>query len=505
MSPLPALASGTDTALTASTLQFGGNSGILTRSRLFRWETLGQVQIAAGKAARAPDQACCRRAFRRNGAGRLHESARNIWVRVAGRPRRESPGLVHANSHVADESRGDWNAFLSAGDLWRATSTLQLIYIRLRADANHFTKTPAFNQAVLSRFGLRTDDAPNSIDLSPRLGFTWQASPRTTIRGGTGQFRNLVDASLLAVPWVSTGLAGSTTRLSCVGSAVPTPDWRGYAGDPASIPTTCAGGTSPLVDAAPSVQLVDPHYRPARSWRSNLGFASTIARNVVSRWTAAVTQRESGGHDRRQPSWAIALHVGRRGARRLRSAIEHRRRDRCALADRGARRQRLRAGGACGIGPSQRHRQAIVTWRPFIPDNARRFFGDVVASYTLTAFARANAATTARRSVIRPRKSGHAAISTHATCSSSRRFSGPSAISERCSFFSGRAHSDSRSRRGLRDVNGDGLANDRAFIADSPALRSLIASSLVEVAQCLTSQIGRAAGRTAATGRGRRR
>ena len=50
------------------------------------------------------------------------------------------------------------------------------------------------------------------------------------------------------------------------------------------------------------------------------------------------------------------------------------------------------------------------------------------------------------------------------------------------------------------DVNGDGLANDRAFITDSPALRSLIASSSSNVAQCLTSQIGHASGRNSCEG-----
>jgi hypothetical protein len=50
------------------------------------------------------------------------------------------------------------------------------------------------------------------------------------------------------------------------------------------------------------------------------------------------------------------------------------------------------------------------------------------------------------------------------------------------------------------DVNGDGLANDRALITDSPALRSLIASSSRNVARCLTSQLGRIAGRNSCEG-----
>ena len=146
-------------------------------------------------------------------------------------------------------------------------------------------------------------------------------------------------------------------------------------------------------------------------------------------------------------------------------------------------------------------RQAIVTWRPFIPDNARRFFGDVVASYTLTG--------------IRASQRGYdgAAFGDPSTKEwargdlDARHLFVVQAVfrpfgDQRAMFFiSGRAQS------GLPftplvsgDVNGDGLANDRAFITDSPALRSLIASSSSNVAQCLTSQMGRAAGRNSCEG-----
>ncbi len=500
VSPLPASASGTDTALTASTLQFGGNSGVLTRSRLFRWETLGQVQIAPEK------QPTHRIKFAAD--ARLDETAQDVFTNQLGTFGYASLGDLAANRPASftrtltspTRVGGDWNAFVSAGDLWRATSTVQLIY-GLRADANHFTETPAFNPAVLSRFGLRTDDAPSSIDLSPRLGFTWQASPRTTIRGGTGQFRNLVDASLLAVPSVSTGLAGSAIRLSCVGSAVPTPDWRGYAADPSSIPATCAGGTGPLVDAAPSVQVVDSHYRPARGWRSNLGFASTIARNVVSvDGVLSLNGNQPGtlddnflGHSRfTLGDEGRAVFVPASSIVAATGALS----PTAARADSGFGRVVRVVSDLRSV-----TRQAIVTWRPFIPDNARRFFGDVVASYTLTG--------------IRASQRGYdgAAFGDPSTKEwargdlDARHLFVVQAVfrpfgDQRAMFFlSGRAQS------GLPftplvsgDVNGDGLANDRAFIADSPALRSLIASSASNVAQCLTAQIGHTAGRNSCEG-----
>jgi hypothetical protein len=500
VSPVPASGNGTDTTSTASTLQFGGNSGILTRSRLFRWETLGQLQIA-------PEAHATHR-IKLAADARFDENAQDVFANQLGTFSYASLSDLSANRPASftrtlsspTRRGGEWNAFVSAGDLWRATPTLQVIY-GVRADANRFTETPAFNEAVLSRFGLRTDDAPNSIDLSPRLGFTWQATPRTTIRGGTGQFRNAVDASLLAVPSVSTGLAGSTLRLACVGPAVPMPNWRGFAADPASIPTTCVGGGGPLVDAAPSVQVVDPNYRPPRSWRSNFGLASSVAKNVVSVDGVLSLNRNQPGivddNFLRQSRFTLSDEgrsvfvppssiVGATGA-----------------VSPTAARADSSFGRVVSV-VSDLHsitKQAIMTFRPFIPDNVRRFFGDIVTSYTLTdirasqrgfdgaAFGDPYAKEWARgdldarhlfvvQAVFRPFGDQRANI-----------------------FLSGRAQS------GLPftplvsgDVNGDGLANDRAFIADSPALRSLIASSSPGVARCLTSQIGRAAGRNSCEG-----
>ena len=500
VSPLASTAVAGDSGSTASTLQFGGNSGMLTRSRLFRWETLGQVQIA-------PETHAAHR-IKFAADARFDETAQDVFSNQLGTFSYASLGDLAANRPASftrtltspTRRGGEWNAFASAGDLWRAASTLQLIY-GLRADANHFTEAPAFNQAVLTRFGLRTDEAPNSIDLSPRLGFTWQATPRTTIRGGTGQFRNAVDASLLAAPSVSTGLAGAMLRLSCVGAAVPSPNWRGYTDDPSSIPTTCVGGGGPLVDAAPNVQLVDPNYRPARSWRSNLGVASTVAKNVVS--VDGILS-----HNGNQPGTIDDNFV---------------RQSRFALSDEGrpvfvpassivgttgalsptAARADSAFGRVVRVVSDLRSvsKQAIVTWRPFIPNNARRFFGDVAASYTLTD--------------IRSSQRGYdgAAFGDPSTKEwargdlDARHLFVIQAVfrpfgDQRAMFFlSGRAQS------GLPftplvsgDVNGDGLANDRAFIADSPALRSLIASSPSNVANCLTSQIGHAAGRNSCEG-----
>src|SRR6185369_14543872 len=67
------------------------------------------------------------------------------------------------------------------------------------------------------------------------------------------------------------------SRLTCIGSAVPAPNWSAYEGDPSLVPAQCAGAaTTSYVDAAPNVLLFSPHFAPARSWRSNLSWTSGL-------------------------------------------------------------------------------------------------------------------------------------------------------------------------------------------------------------------------------------
>src|SRR5439155_9812377 len=67
------------------------------------------------------------------------------------------------------------------------------------------------------------------------------------------------------------------TRVTCIGSAVPTPDWAAYENSQASIPTQCVGSApASYVDAAPAVQLFAKGYQPSTSWRSNLSWTSGL-------------------------------------------------------------------------------------------------------------------------------------------------------------------------------------------------------------------------------------
>lgn len=188
----------------------------------------------------------------------------------------------------------EWNGFVSIGDFYKVTPRFQLLY-GVRAEGNHYTERPLYNAAVDAAFGARTDAAPERFHVSPRAGFTWSYSKggrgagwtwngwgkfpmaeTGVIRGGIGEFRSMLSPALLAEPGARTGLPGGLHTVSCVGDAVPTPDWASYLSATASVPQDCVGGVGALRDAAPSVQLVDRAYGASRSWRANLSWTGAV-------------------------------------------------------------------------------------------------------------------------------------------------------------------------------------------------------------------------------------
>lgn len=189
------------------------------------------------------------------------------------------------------QTGGEWNAFASLADKLKLKDNLQVVF-GLRAELNRFTYAPANNPLVEQTFGIRNDFAPNTMHVSPRMGFTWvkrggyghmvnnlgefRLSPDGFLRGGFGEFRGMTSPTLLAGPSSYTGLPGSTRQLSCIGSATPFADWMGLINGTSAAPSECIGGSAPSAfrDVSPSVQLIEPGYAPPRSWRANVGYGS---------------------------------------------------------------------------------------------------------------------------------------------------------------------------------------------------------------------------------------
>ncbi|HEY4306348.1 MAG TPA: carboxypeptidase-like regulatory domain-containing protein [Gemmatimonadaceae bacterium] len=189
---------------------------------------------------------------------------------------------------ATDEAQ--WIGAVTLGDTYRPTHDVQIIY-GTRVDANHFVDAPASNAEVARLFGSSNTQLPNRIEVSPRIGFSWTYGsvgeiggfarvPRAVIRGGVGVFQGTSNPTLVSQTLANTGLAAGVQQLNCVGAAVPTPQWSAY-DDPATIPTSCADGTSGSVFAtsSPDVTLFDKRYEASRSLRSNLEWSGPMLDN----------------------------------------------------------------------------------------------------------------------------------------------------------------------------------------------------------------------------------
>ena len=174
------------------------------------------------------------------------------------------------SSSLRSSSRS--SAALYAGDAWQPRGGLEIDY-GLRLETSHYGDAPARNLAVEQAFGLRTDRYPSEVRLSPRLGFTYSAggdredTPGLRLRGGVGEFRGTIPDFIFANAAQATGLPSGQERLTCTGSAVPTPNWRGYLTDPSTIPTSCVGAPTTTSSTLPSVIAFDARTGSPRTRR----------------------------------------------------------------------------------------------------------------------------------------------------------------------------------------------------------------------------------------------
>jgi hypothetical protein len=188
-----------------------------------------------------------------------------------------------------------WNAATAIAHQWSPSRTFSVLY-GARLEADGFVGAPSRNAALDAALGVRTDVAPMRFHLSPRAGFSYTYSRAKdngngssnsqigsfyramtgVVRGGIGEFRDLLRPDMLANASAATGLPNGTSQLSCVGAAVPSPAWSMFASDPGSIPTRCLDGSGLLTDYSPAVSLISPDYDVPRSWRASLDWTSNI-------------------------------------------------------------------------------------------------------------------------------------------------------------------------------------------------------------------------------------
>lgn len=159
---------------------------------------------------------------------------------------------------------------LYAAHFWRATRRLWVIQ-GARVEGWRYPGAPSLAPAA-ARFGSPSSRIPSSLSVSPRIGFTYEnREARVEAHGGVGQFRGTLPPSALAAALAQTGGMDGVRQLLCVGPATPTPVWSDYLADPASIPSTCREGGAGFVDRAPAVTAFSRDFRVPRTWRASLG------------------------------------------------------------------------------------------------------------------------------------------------------------------------------------------------------------------------------------------
>ena len=458
---------------------------------------------------------------------------------------------------------GSMTGAVYIGDTWRKDARLSVNY-GLRLEGSLVNGTPAYNPLVEERFGRRTNELPTDVGLSPRVGFTWTlgVSPdgpqgrggrggggggrggggggggrggrgggapaeiggiqiaggglaTGTIRGGIGEFRGTAPTALYSSAIDATGLSTSATQLSCVGDAVPRPDYFDYAADPESIPATCADGIfiPALSNARPNVTVFDADFGAPKTWRASLGYQ----RRFLTRYNFSVDANYSLGLSQygvrdlnldATPRFVLAAE-GNRPVYALASDI-------------------VEESGAIGIGPSRLYDEfghvvevnadlrSVTKQLIFSVGGLVRQGLQLNASYTYarsrdqSSFAARGGGASAVGGLSSATTAGDPNIREWGTSDLERRHLLQTTVTYQIRPWIdvsaiGRYTAGARfTPRVGGDVNGDGVRNDRAFIFD-PATTSdpvvadgigrLLTSAPERVRECLKSQLGRIAER----------
>lgn len=274
-----------------SSLQFGGNTGLPRNSSTFGSELQNELSwISLDNRHRYKFGVDLR--YNRYSQDNTTNRYGTFFYNSLADFERGVPASFSRRLQVNRRLGDDVGASAWLGDSYRRTPRLQITY-GVRVDASNFQGNPAYNAVIDSLFGKRNDAVPRGVYVSPRLGFSWTygtnpqiggfegaaRGSRGNISGGIGQFQNLPNSQLIAGAVDQTGLATAAQQLSCVGSAVPTPNWLDYLTSTGTIPTTCADNTTSFTSTVPNVQLFSPDYVPQRSWRANLAWNAPVLNN----------------------------------------------------------------------------------------------------------------------------------------------------------------------------------------------------------------------------------
>lgn len=284
-----------------TTLDFGGNGFLANEARQLVWEVTHASQVYATPGTRHRVKLFAQGRVDRGESRAITNAQGSYSYMSIDDLLLRTPANFTRTLREPSRTGTTFNGALGIGSVYRTSQFFSMQY-GVRLEANRFLGAPVENGVLRQSLGVRTSTAPTILAASPRLGFrlvyrrkrqdfggmtvapygTQISEPSGVLSGGIGEFRNFITTDAIAGPVAATGLAGSTLRLACLGTAVPAPEWDAYDATPSSVPAACAGGAPSLADRTPGVRALARDYEPPRSWRANLTWAGQVARTSVT-------------------------------------------------------------------------------------------------------------------------------------------------------------------------------------------------------------------------------
>ncbi|MFL5540213.1 MAG: carboxypeptidase regulatory-like domain-containing protein [Longimicrobiaceae bacterium] len=277
------VASQADGETTLASLRFAGGLFGDARTRLGTFEVADQLVLTSADRshrARLGGELSSQeeRALPRASPGSFYFSS--LADLQAGRP-----ALFTRSFDTAERSARLRRAAFFATDRWRGSGVA--LNLGARAERAWVDRPAAVNPEVAARFGAAPGAVPSRWLLSPRGGFgfsahlPWDASGKqTSVEGGFGDFVGVLPLSSLASALAETGLPAAA-ELSCAGASAPTPDWAAYRADPTSIPTACLDGAPAFASLLAPATLFAPGFSLPRVRRGTLSTRAVLLRNMA--------------------------------------------------------------------------------------------------------------------------------------------------------------------------------------------------------------------------------
>ena len=209
-----------------------------------------------------------------------------------GRPSRIYYGSAGGSNDPTDAAANfvtTLNSFFIQDEWVLPTSDITLVY-GLRYDRFESDDRPVYNAAFsAANNGLRNDGNVDGVDLlMPRLGMTWEATDRLSVRAGLGLYSGGNPNVWLSNAWSNDGISNVQERLNNYDGALSILDGtialQGSAGPGRAVPQSLfdnVAGTTLDAGSTRRLVLIDPSYEQPGEWKLALGATYLLPFNDV--------------------------------------------------------------------------------------------------------------------------------------------------------------------------------------------------------------------------------